>query len=103
MPSEDPAITALRDRYEALKLTYATELRRLEVLLLGEPDEAIRVAVCRTIAELCHKLAGSAGMFGDADLGDAALQLEIDALSGEVGNAVVTATRTLAARLARAA
>jgi PAS domain S-box-containing protein len=100
-PGEDRAVTALRGRYEALKQSFATELRRLEALLRN-PDGSTHAESRAAIAGICHKLSGSAGMFGDASLGDAARKLEKEALSNAAA-ALADGTRCLAESLSRAA
>jgi CheY-like chemotaxis protein/HPt (histidine-containing phosphotransfer) domain-containing protein len=100
-PPEDPIVTALRGRYEALKQSFATELGRLETLLRNS-DVANHAESRAAIAGICHKLSGSAGMFGDAGLGDAARKLEEEALSNAAAAALADGTRSLAEDLSRA-
>ncbi|WP_332801341.1 PAS domain S-box protein [Sphingomonas sp. PB2P12] len=99
---EDPIVTALRGRYEALKQSFSTELRRLEALL-RDTDDAMHAESRAAIAGICHKLSGSAGMFGDARLGDAARKLEEEALCNAAAPALADGTRSLAEDLFRAA
>jgi HPt (histidine-containing phosphotransfer) domain-containing protein len=70
---------------EALKAKLA-ELERRFVEQAGEHRQAIAGAVAagnrQELAERAHKLAGIAGMFGQPDIGAAALALEETAESG---------------------
>ena len=79
-PVEDPAIAALRSRYVALKATYRAQLVELADALrdaaAGSPPHA-------ELAVICHKLAGSAGMFGEAAIGDLAHAIEEETKVGE--------------------
>ena len=99
-PEEDPAVAALRSRYEALKLTYAAELKTLGKAL---GDAEVDADAAERIAGICHKLAGSAGMFGEADLGDLARAVESLAEAGAASSSLSTETQALAAALVRAA
>ncbi len=71
-----PKVSAkLLDRYRTRK---ADMLQRLdEIAMLDAPDEGM----IKEAADLLHKLAGVAGMFGEAALGDCAERLEGDLLA----------------------
>ncbi|HZF43281.1 MAG TPA: PAS domain S-box protein [Sphingomonadaceae bacterium] len=97
---EDPDIAALRGRYEALKASYAAELRELQNALAGAGPEGIEAA---RIAGICHKIAGSAGMFGEAALGDLARGVEDAAQAGATTPLLAVRTGTLVNALAAAA
>lgn len=64
-------LAELTARFRARAAEERAELSRA----LGEDDRA-------TVAERAHKLAGNAGMFGEAELGAAALELEEAAETG---------------------
>ena len=97
--AEDPAIAALRGRYDALKTTLATQLEELEDALRSWGEDA-EPPLRAEIAGICHKLAGSAGMFGDEELGALARSVEHDAHGGAARAVLVDRTRALAAALA---
>ncbi|MEG3164679.1 PAS domain S-box protein [Sphingomonas sp. PB2P19] len=99
-PVEDPAVTALRARYDASKRTYSAELQRLEATL-RDADDAAQPEARAAIASICHKFCGSAGMFGDAALGTLARTLEEDALGGAAAAPLADRTRSLAEALGR--
>ncbi|UZK69774.1 PAS domain S-box protein [Sphingomonas sp. S1-29] len=99
---EDPAVTALRGRYEAAKRGYSAELLTLEGTLRSADDHHQREARA-TIAGICHKLSGSAGMFGEADLGAVARTLEEAAMADGDAAPLADHTRRLAEALVHAA
>jgi CheY-like chemotaxis protein len=74
-PALAPAVAGhgptLDERYRNRK---QETLARLEALAGGDQD----AAAVSTVADLLHKLAGTAAMFGEAELGDIARQLEHD-------------------------
>ncbi len=75
-PVEAPAISRkLHDRYLARKVDLLRELDALAAL--EQPTEATVMAA----ADLLHKLAGVAAMFGEAGLGERARQLEEELLA----------------------
>ena len=75
VPTEAPKVSAkLLDRYCARKED--TRRRLDEIALLDAPDEEC----VKQAADLLHKLAGVAGMFGEAALGECAKRLEDDLL-----------------------
>lgn len=96
MPTEKPTVsTKLLDRYRTRK---ADTLRKLEGLsIVDRPtEEAIMQA-----ADLLHKLAGVAAMFGEAELGECAKRLEDELLACPVGkHAAVAEAAALALRQA---
>jgi CheY-like chemotaxis protein len=100
VPPEDPDIAALRGRYEALKASYAAELRELQNALAAAGPEGAEAA---RIAGICHKIAGSAGMFGEAALGDLARGVEDAAQAGASPPQLAVQTGTLVDALAAAA
>ncbi|MDO9369443.1 MAG: Hpt domain-containing protein [Sphingopyxis sp.] len=65
----------------------------------GESAAAITAALDREhwseLARLCHSLAGRAGMFGYADIGNAARSVEEAVDAGASGSAVVALTQDL--------
>lgn len=70
----------------------------------GESAAAIEAALGRKdwseLARLCHSLAGRAGMFGYADIGDAARSVDEALHAGHSGSAVATLTQDLLRRMA---
>lgn len=72
--AEDPAVAMLRSRYEAFR---EQTLQELEVLISRSGRNDTRAQ----IATLCHKLAGSAGTFGDDQVGELARLVEQRAAS----------------------
>lgn len=70
----------------------------------GESAAAIGAALGREdwseLARLCHSLAGRAGMFGHADIGDAARAVEEGVDAGLSAPAITELTQDLLARMA---
>lgn len=70
----------------------------------GESAAAIETALEREdwseLARLCHSLAGRAGIFGHADIGDDARAVEEGVDAGLSGHALAELTRDLLARMA---
>ena len=98
-PSQDPVIAAMRSRYDELKSIYRDELDTLrDAIVQAHADPASRTQ----LAAICHKLAGSAGMFGETALGDLAHAIEQEAEAGSAAHLAARAS-TLADALRRAA
>jgi PAS domain S-box-containing protein len=93
---EPVARPALIDRYRARKAETLDAVERLADAASAD-DAAVTQA-----AELLHKLAGTAGMFGEAELGDLAKRLE-DELRAWPADARAALARDAAAELRRAA
>ena len=69
-PAETRFSTAVHERYA---LRRAETLRKVDELVRSGEFEGV---AAETVAELLHKLAGTAGMFGEAELGERARALE---------------------------
>ncbi len=86
----------MRARYEQRK---AEALRTLDEMIRRGHFSNREIA---NVADLLHKLAGTAAMFGDAELGDEARKLE-DGISRWTAGERKTKIRTGAAAIKRAA
>lgn len=93
----DPAVEALRGRYLAFRSQALAELEALTTK--DQPGEDLR----RELASLCHKLAGTAPMFGDTSLGELAREVEDEARAACSDGRTAEHVRTLAAAMRRAA
>ncbi|MEX1180557.1 MAG: Hpt domain-containing protein [Cucumibacter sp.] len=96
MIAADAAIADLRRRFRQRAFEDAAEIERLaEGLEAAAPDVGTREYVRR----VAHKLAGAAGTFGFASIGDCAAQLEDMAVSPETDAEVAEACRTVAVQI----
>ncbi|UIJ46633.1 PAS domain S-box protein [Sphingomonas cannabina] len=76
----DPAIERLRARYADFRTKAAAAFSAV-----AASEGPIAPAERNELRTLAHKLAGTAAMFGDADLGEAVRRIE-DAVAGEAGD-----------------
>lgn len=72
-PSDVSEIEIMRPSFEAMKDSIAARLSQIEQLLEKGADQH---ALLTEVAEIAHKLSGSAGIFGDTKLGEIARATE---------------------------
>ena len=95
-PAQAPPAPTVRERYEARKRETLEAIEHLDLTIDASDPQWTRAV------DLLHKLAGTAGMFGEAELGDLARDLEAqlgdwtDARSDEKITAAVAAIRRAA-------